>query len=293
MKGENNRFPMPVQKKILTSIKENCMIKIIRSPWEDIFVTCLKQAKRQVYLASPFIKKQTAELVVKHCGHDLDVRYLNAFKLNNFFQGASDLEALEIFDNRKIKQKNVPRLHAKFFVFDDKAVITSGNLTQGGLRNNVEYGVMLEGKVSREIKQDYLNIFNDADYPAITLDIIQEAQKILSSVPKEKRPKIKVSDKTLFADIVSDESVLDRFSGGTESIVANLASWKKDVFECLLLIKHDVFTIDEVYRFSAHLQKLHSDNKNIKPKIRQQLQYLRDIGLIEFVKLGVYKKLWI
>ncbi|MFA5386729.1 MAG: phospholipase D-like domain-containing protein [Candidatus Paceibacterota bacterium] len=300
MKGAINHFPMPAHKKILADIKDkpyfvkdNFVIKIIKSPWEDVFVNCLKQAKRQVYLASPFIKKQTAELIIKNCGHNLDIRYLNAFKLNNFFQGASDLEALRIFDACKIKQKNVPRLHAKFFVFDDMAIVTSGNLTPGGLKNNVEYGVMLAGKVSQEVERDYLNIFNDKEHPAITLDIIEEAQKILSSVPKEKRPKINVNDKKLFAEVASDENLSDRFSGGIESIVANLASWKRDVFDCLLLIKDDVFSIDEVYRFSEQLKKLHPDNKNIEPKIRQQLQYLRDLGLIEFVGDGVYRKLWV
>jgi type II restriction enzyme len=36
----------------------------------------------------------------------------------------------------------------------------------------------------------------------------------------------------------------------------------------------------------------HPDNRNIKDKIRQQLQYLRDLGLIEFKERGVYRKLW-
>ncbi len=37
------------------------MIEIIKSPWEDVFVGLLKDARANVYLASPFIKRQTAK----------------------------------------------------------------------------------------------------------------------------------------------------------------------------------------------------------------------------------------
>ncbi|OGF19176.1 hypothetical protein A3G56_01155 [Candidatus Falkowbacteria bacterium RIFCSPLOWO2_12_FULL_45_10] len=269
------------------------MLQIIKSPWEDIFVSLLQGAKQNVYLASPFIKKQTAELIIKNCNRNLDFRYMNCFKLSNFYQGASDLAALKVFEAHQVKQKNVPNLHAKFFIFDNKAVITSGNLTAGGLRHNLEYGVMAQGAILQKIKNDYLNIFNNKVYPAITIDIINKAEEIIASVPKEKRFKIKVSDQKLFAKIIGDENPFDMFNGGVESIRANLTSWKKDVFECLLLIKNDVFTAHDIYSFNEHLQKLYPNNKHINDKIRQQLQYLRDIGLIEFVKKGVYKKLWV
>jgi len=32
-----------------------------------------------------------------------------------------------------------------------------------------------------------------------------------------------------------------------------------------------------------------SENKNIKPKIRQQLQFLRDKNYIEFIEAGKYR----
>jgi type II restriction enzyme len=43
------------------------------------------------------------------------------------------------------------------------------------------------------------------------------------------------------------------------------------------------FTLDEVYAFERHLGDLYPGNQNVKPKIRQQLQFLRDRGFIEFV----------
>ena len=269
------------------------MLKIIKSPWEDSFIDLLQKTKETLYLASPFIKAHTAKLITENCNRKIDFKYINSFKLANFHRGASDLEALKIFDTHKVQQKNVHNLHAKFFIFDNKAVITSGNLTQGGLKNNLEYGVLVEGSILKEIKNDYLQIFNNDNYPIITPSILNKAEQILSSVPKEKRQKIKISDKKLFEDIINDENVPEMFDGGIESIRTNLTSWKKDVFECLLSIDNDVFSLEDVYQFTSKLQKLHPNNKNIQPKMRQQLQYLRDIGLIEFVQPGLYKKLWI
>jgi len=223
---------------------------------------------------------------------NIDFRYINSFKLANFHRGASDLEALNIFNSFGVKQKNIHNLHAKIFIIDDNAIITSSNLTVGGLRNNIEYGILIKDDLVNEIKQDYMNLFNNDDYPEITSDIISKAKSILESVPSSKQKRFNIKDSDLFEEIINDEIIEEKYDGGIESIKANLSSWKKDVFECLLEIDSDVFNLEEVYAYKDRLQTLHQDNRNIKPKIRQQLQYLRDIGLIEFIKPGLYKKLW-
>lgn len=151
----------------------------------------------------------------------------------------------------------------------------------------------MKGQIVNSVVNDYLNIFNNSEYPFINLEILKEAEKILQSIPKEKSKKeLKLSDKQLFSEILNDENVDERFNGGVDAILNNLFSWKKDVFECLLKIDNDIFSLEEVYDFEENLKKLHPENKNIKPKIRQQLQYLRDLGLLEFIKPGIYKKLW-
>ena len=42
-------------------------------------------------------------------------------------------------------------------------------------------------------------------------------------------------------------------------------------------------------RFERHLGDLYPGNQNVRPKIRQQLQYLRDRGFIDFVSRGNYR----
>ena len=50
---------------------------------------------------------------------------------------------------------------------------------------------------------------------------------------------------------------------------------------------HDVH---DVYQFESRLATLHPDNHNIRAKIRQQLQVLRDMGYIKFLDRGHYQK---
>lgn len=268
------------------------MFKIIKSPWENIFLRLLTEAKTSVFLASPFIKLQTASLITQNIGRGIDFRYINSFKLAYFHTGASDLEALRILKKDNCKQRSVHNLHAKLFIIDNVAIITSGNLTPGGLRNNLEYGILVRDKMVDEIKSDYLTIFNNPEYPEITLDIIDKAEAILLSVPKERQKTIKVTEKALFEEFINDENIKERFEGGTHSILSNLSPWEKDVFGCLEKLDNDVFTLQEVYSFENYLSSLHPNNQNIEAKIRQQLQYLRDIGLVEFTRPGIYKKLW-
>ena len=65
--------------------------------------------------------------------------------------------------------------------------------------------------------------------------------------------------------------------------------WLLDIMRCIDSISKKEFTLEEIYIFENELQQSHPDNKNIKAKIRQQLQILRDKGYLDFVKRGYYR----
>ena len=67
--------------------------------------------------------------------------------------------------------------------------------------------------------------------------------------------------------------------------------WILDVLNCIEKIPNKDFTLNEVYKFEDELKLKHPLNNFIKDKIRQQLQYLRDKGFIEFISPGHYKKI--
>src|SRR5260370_37352951 len=65
--------------------------------------------------------------------------------------------------------------------------------------------------------------------------------------------------------------------------------WLLDVIKCVESFGQLDFRLDEVYAVGRHLGDLYPGNQNVRPKIRQQLQYLRDRGFLEFVSRGNYR----
>lgn len=66
--------------------------------------------------------------------------------------------------------------------------------------------------------------------------------------------------------------------------------WLIDILCFIDLIPTETFTLKDIYRFETELKIRYPQNKFVKEKIRQQLQILRDRGLIEFTSRGNYKK---
>lgn len=80
----------------------------------------------------------------------------------------------------------------------------------------------------------------------------------------------------------------------TESLKTNnleSRGWIMDVLKCVEKIGSETFSLNQIYSFEQELKSKHPENNFIKDKIRQQLQLLRDKGLIEFTSRGEYRKL--
>lgn len=65
--------------------------------------------------------------------------------------------------------------------------------------------------------------------------------------------------------------------------------WTLDVLNVVRSLGREEFSLGEVYAFAAELGRLHPQNKNVEPKIRQQLQELRKLGILEFLGAGRYR----
>jgi len=70
---------------------------------------------------------------------------------------------------------------------------------------------------------------------------------------------------------------------------ADTRSWTADVLRCVRTIGRARFSLADVYRFEGELSLLHPRNRNVRPKIRQQLQVLRDQGVLDFAGRGRYQ----
>ena len=74
-----------------------------------------------------------------------------------------------------------------------------------------------------------------------------------------------------------------------ETKKVDLKGWILDVMSCIDSLNKKEFTLAEIYKFENILSRKHPENKHVKDKIRQQLQFLRDKGYLEFVESGKYK----
>lgn len=65
--------------------------------------------------------------------------------------------------------------------------------------------------------------------------------------------------------------------------------WLLEVMRCVQMTGQPEFSLADVYRFEQELAAVFPNNNNIRPKIRQQLQVLRDGGFLEFLGNGRYR----
>ena len=65
--------------------------------------------------------------------------------------------------------------------------------------------------------------------------------------------------------------------------------WLLEVMAAVDRIGRSEFTLEDVYASEARLQLIYPANRNVRPKIRQQLQVLRDNGYLKFLGRGAYR----
>ena len=65
--------------------------------------------------------------------------------------------------------------------------------------------------------------------------------------------------------------------------------WTLDVLQTVRSLEMAEFTLHDVYAHADELTNLHPKNFHVRDKIRQQLQVLRDLGVIDFLGHGSYR----
>jgi type II restriction enzyme len=68
-----------------------------------------------------------------------------------------------------------------------------------------------------------------------------------------------------------------------------MRGWTLDVLNVLRNLRKREISLADVYAFEQALQGIHPHNKNVRAKIRQQLQILRDLGFLRFMGQGQYR----
>ena len=127
--------------------KDN-FIQPLTQPPLDSFLMAAKGVKNQLQIISPFITIFGVKALIRALPEkELDIKICSRFTSHNFSQKSLDYNALEAFkeysNEWNVRFYNIASLHAKVFVFDTSCIVTSANLTQGGLKKNYEFGIYI------------------------------------------------------------------------------------------------------------------------------------------------------
>ena len=108
---------------------------------------------------------------------------------------------------------------------------------------------------------------------------------LLSEIPQDGKIRI-VSQRSA----IPKEEVRYEFSRirRLAEVPPRLRGWTLDVLSAIRRLGKTRFSLQELYQSEPEMRSLHPGNNNVRPKIRQQLQVLRDVGLVRFVRPGEY-----
>jgi len=101
--------------------------------------------------------------------------------------------------------------------------------------------------------------------------IEKPSQRLLTSSP------------TNLTIIIPPAEVRERFNlvrKQVEGLTVKQRGWRLDVLRVIQSLGRKEFSTSDAYGFERELEQLHPGNRNIKAKIRQQLQELRDGNLL-------------
>jgi len=139
--------------------------KFLSFPWKDEFIDIISRTKEELFISSPFINVEGVK-ILSNCFQkkfSINISLLTNLTSQNIINRSTEptalLELYKLFDQVRIS--SLGKLHAKVYIVDNEiGIITSANLTSGGLINNFEYGVLIDDKnVISTIKKDMLEYF--------------------------------------------------------------------------------------------------------------------------------------
>jgi hypothetical protein len=235
-----------------------------------------------VQIATPSLSRANVTDILGAMRRDVKLEVATGFGIKEFYHGKTDLDAVESLIKGKGQIIGVPGLEAMFAVFDnERAFLSSGYLVSEGPGANKTYNVLIDNPhVSKQISTDFDQLVRSEPAHMFSIGLIQDYREIIRQLRNNEKGGVR--EATPFSKTPTE--LLDSL---------DLKGWTLDVMEVVLRIKSQTFKLSEVYDHVEKLQVLHPMNNHIEAKIRQQLQVLRDLNMLEFLdQRGTYRKRW-
>ena len=172
------------------------MSEVISSPWLSAFKDLITETTSELFLVAPYITTWPLSWVSEQLtavNHHSSKTYLvTDFNVSSLQSGSLNPTALRNFALKSPDTEvfHVPRLHAKVYLNDHTAIITSANLTANGMLHNSECGVRLNSKTAvaqtRQNVLDYLEIGSPISLASLEgiIDCVAELQQTVETRAK-------------------------------------------------------------------------------------------------------------
>lgn len=140
--------------------------KFLISPWKSEFIDIISETEDELFISSPYINTDGVKILSDsvQTKSGIEVSLITNLTTQNIVNGATEPKALlELYKQfEQVKISSLGRLHAKVYLIDNRiCIITSANLTRGGLVNNFEYGVLIKDKtIISTIKEDMIKYYS-------------------------------------------------------------------------------------------------------------------------------------
>ncbi|MEW5941507.1 MAG: phospholipase D-like domain-containing protein, partial [Chloroflexota bacterium] len=120
------------------------LYQLASSPLEETVKDLIRHAKESLFISAPYIKAYGAETLLANA-KARKLTLLTNLSLTNVSGMGFDFESLiKLGKHFEMTVSSLEKLHAKIYIADSSlALVTSANLTLGGLRENYEYGVLI------------------------------------------------------------------------------------------------------------------------------------------------------
>jgi len=256
-------------------------VEIVTTPTFDWLAARISSCTFRVLIGSPFVNDGFLALNSLVPG---SVRRILVTRtdLRDFALKSSDAGTLCKLAMDGVDVRSLIDLHAKIYVLDDSwALVTSANATNAGMRRNLECGLATQDKrVVNRLARSLLRGLG-ADSPPRKMKL----QKLEDLQAQAKMVKATVVLPQVHE--LMDESIVAEATFSISDPRAFLKSdsgWLRLALGGVLAMPEDNFQLQQlVVECQDEASKRYPKNQNVEAKLRQQLQVLRDKGIVEFL----------
>lgn len=168
------------------------------------------------------------------------------------------------------------------------AMVGSSNLTSQGLSKNIEANLVVWDDIHSEIISEIYNSYGKLKYHPNRVVPDEEFISLFAEWSRQERLTEQAKKKE-----AGLEELKDRFLSKAR-LLQRPKPTKNDLFGWLEIIYDTLpegeFSNQDVYAFERVFSRYYPQNRNIRAKIRQQLRFLADLGFIEHLAKGLWRK---